>query len=62
MYDEGDFISKGKLITKIDYERYKWIYEKAKATVKINESQYNNAITETKINLSDLNRMKAYQK
>ena len=59
MYDEGDFISKGKLITKIDYERYKWIYEKAKASVKINESQYNNAITETKINLSDLNRMKA---
>ena len=25
LYDEGDFISKGKLITKIDYERYKWI-------------------------------------
>ena len=25
-----DFISKGKLITKIDYEKYKWIYEKLK--------------------------------
>ena len=33
--------------------------KKLKHQLKINESQYNNAITETKINLSDLNRMKA---
>ena len=59
LHDEGDFISQGQLITKIDYEKYKWIYEKSKASVKVHESQYNNAITETKINLSDLNRMKA---
>ena len=30
LFEEGDFISKGKLITKIDYEKYKWIYEKLK--------------------------------
>tara|TARA_B100001989_G_scaffold101482_1_gene70988 strand:- start:1357 stop:2451 length:1095 start_codon:yes stop_codon:yes gene_type:complete len=59
LFEEGDFVSKGKLITRIDYEKYKWLYEKAKAIVKIHEVEYNNSKTETKINLSDLNRMKA---
>ena len=59
LFEEGDFISKGKLITRIDYEKYKWVYQRTKASVKISESEYNNALTETKINLSDLNRMKA---
>ena len=58
-FKEGDFIPKGKLIAKIDYEKYKWIYEKAKASVKIYEAKYNNAKTETVINSLELNRMKA---
>ena len=58
-FKEGDFIQKGKLIARIDYEKYKWVYEKAKASVKIYEAKYNNAKTETVINSLELSRMKA---
>ena len=58
LFEEGDFVSKGKLITRIDYDKYKWLYEQAKASVTIHEAEYKNSKTETKINLSDLNRMK----
>ena len=29
LFEEGDLVSKGKLITRIDYKKYKWLYEKA---------------------------------
>ena len=53
-FEEGDFISKGKLITRIDYE--KTGLSKSKSLLKLVSSEYNNTLTETKINLSDLNR------
>ena len=58
-FKEGDFISKGNLITSIDYNKYNWLYKKAKASVKVHEAEYNNAKTQTIINSLELNRMKA---
>ena len=43
----------------IDYNKYNWLYKKAKASVKVYEAEYNNAKTQTIINLLELNRMKA---
>ncbi|MBF96379.1 MAG: Efflux pump periplasmic linker BepF [Alphaproteobacteria bacterium MarineAlpha9_Bin4] len=61
-FKEGDLITKGKLISKIDYKKYKLVYEKAKESVKIHEAEYNNSKIETTLNLLDLNRMETLKK